>query len=109
MSNLLTSLPIAWRVVMYVLLGVGVVGCWLFVAMYTKAYRWWENQFGQHLVAFTACLGLFLTYYAVRLFWQDMPGRTPIVLSLFVLLDVMIVWRVVLFWRTKSEQDKDGH
>lgn len=103
MSNLLTSLPLWWRVVMYVLLGVGVVGCWGFVWMYTRTYKWWRNQFGQHLVAFSTCLGLFLSYYTVRLFWVDMPWRTPIVLTLFVFLDVVIVWRFALFWRVRKE------
>lgn len=102
MSNLLTSLPIGWRVVMYVLLGVGDLGCWGFVLLYTRTYKWWKNQFGQHLVAFSACLGLFLTYFTARLFWPEMPWRMPIVMSLFVLLDVAIVWRVVLFWRFKK-------
>lgn len=107
MSTQLAAYPLGWRIYAYVLLGVGIFGCWAFVALYTKKYRWWTDPFGQHLVAFSACLGLFLTYYGVLVVWPDMPGRGAVRLALFTLLTVVIVWRLVLFGRFTRAKERE--
>lgn len=95
----LASLPTAWRVVVYVLLGEGIVACWSFVALYSLNHKWWHNDIGRHLVALSACLGALLTFYGLLVFWPDMPGRDIIRMILFVSLIVVINQRLWVFGR----------
>ena len=104
--NRIAALPAWLQVYTLVLLGVSTLGCWAFVALYHRAYRWWGNEFGRHLVAFSACLGLFLTYYCVLAVWPGMPWRVGIRTALFTLLAAVIVWRLVLFGRVSWALDR---
>lgn len=104
--NTIAALPLALKIYMLVLLVVSTLGCWGFVVLYHRSYRWWRNEFGRHLVSFSACLGLFLTYYLVLAFWPGMPWRTHIRTALFTLLAAVIVWRLVLFGRVSAALDK---
>lgn len=104
----LAALPPWLRLYTLALLVVCTVGCWAFVVLYHRAYRWWTNDFGRHLVAFSACLGLFLTYYLVLAFWPEMPARVGIRTGLFTLLTVVVVWRLVLFGRVHLAQQREG-
>ena len=108
----LASLSTAYRVLVYVLLGEGIVACWVFVALYSFSYRWWRNSVGRHLVALSACLGAFLTYYGLLVFWPDMPGRDVIRGVLFVTLIVVINQRLWVFGRydlaRRREQRRRG-
>lgn len=104
--NTIATLPPGLKVYMLVLLVVSTLGCWAFVVLYHRAYRWWRNEFGRHLIAFSACLGLFLTYYLVLAFWPGMPWRAGIRTALFTLLAAVIVWRLVLFGRISIALDK---
>lgn len=99
MTNQIAALDLGWRLLAYVLLGVGSVGCWWFIARYTSLYKWWRNDFGRHLIALSSCLGLFYTYYVAVVIWPDLPGRTAIRLALFVALTGTIMWRVIIFER----------
>lgn len=107
-----SALPIGLRIYTLALLVVCVAACWAFVALYSKSFPWWRNQFGSHLVAFSTCLGLFLSYYLVLAFWPQMPWRVGIRTALFTLLTVVIVWRLVLFWRINRDErraaNRDG-
>jgi hypothetical protein len=106
--NTIAALPPALRIYTLALLVISWAGCWAFVVLYTRAYKWWNNEFGRHLVAFSACLGLFLTYFGVLAFWPGMPYALRIWLrtGLFTLFAAVIVWRVALFWRVDRAQDK---
>ncbi len=100
----IAALPLALKLYTLALLVICVVACWAFVALYSRRWPWWTNQFGSHLVAFSSCLGLFLTYYLVLAFWPGMPWRVQIRTALFTLLTVVIVWRLVLFWRIDRDE-----
>lgn len=112
MTSQIAMLPTAWRWIVLVLLFESSVSCWVFVALYTKSWRWWRNELGSHLVAFSICLGLFLTYYDVLVIWPALPGRTAIRMVLFIVLAAVINWRMVLFLRLsraeKSEREASG-
>jgi hypothetical protein len=99
-----SATPFGLRVVFYILILVALVCCWAFVIMYTKTWPWWRNDVGRYTVSFSACLGMFMLYYAVRILWPQMPGAPWIALVLFVLLDVVITWQLVLFIRIRREQ-----
>lgn len=106
MTSQIAALPLGWRIYLFVLLGISTLGCWAFVVLYHRAYRWWRNEFGRHLVSFSACLGLFLTYFVVLAFWPEMPWRMGLRIGLFTLLTLVIVWRLVLFGRVSIALDK---
>jgi tetrahydromethanopterin S-methyltransferase subunit E len=95
----LTSLPSLARVLVYALLAEGIVACWAFVVLYSLKHKWWHNDFGRHLVALSSCLGAFLTYYGLLVFWPDMPGRDVIRGVLFVALIAVINQRLWVFGR----------
>lgn len=101
------DLPAWLQVYTLALLAASTLGCWLFVFLYHRAYRWWRNEFGRHLVAFSASLGLFLTYYCVLAVWPSMPWRVGIRTALFTLFALVIVWRLVLFGRVSVALDKN--
>lgn len=107
----IAALPLGLKLYTLALLVISCAGCWLFVVLYHRAYKWWTNEFGRHLVAFSASLGLFLTYYVVLAMWPGMPeglrlwART----GLFTLLTAVIVWRLVLFGRVSLAQRRALH
>ena len=105
--NQLSALPPGLKYYTLALLVIACAGCWLFVVLYHRAYKWWNNEFGRHLVSFSACLGLFLTYYLVLAFWPGMPWRTGIRTGLFTLLTAAVVWRLVLFGRVNLAQRRE--
>lgn len=107
MNSAITTYPIFWQVFAYVLLGLGLVGCWGFLARYTWTYSWWRSEEGSHIAAFSAALGLFLTFYVLVAVWPNLPGRGAIRLALFVLLVSVILWRWWLFERTRF-RDRRG-
>lgn len=100
----MTDAPPVLRILFYGLTLIALVGCWSFVFMYTRTWPWWRNEMGRYTVSFSTCLGLFMLYYTIRIIWPNLPGRTLIVTVLFVLLDVIIVWQLVLFIRIRVEQ-----
>lgn len=108
MSRTIQSYPLGWQIYALVMLGVGIVGCWAFVYRYVRTYRWWRNEFGRHLVAFSASLGLLLTYVGVLWVYPDLPGRNVIRLVLFSSLIAVIVWRLVLFERVKRAEKREA-
>lgn len=108
MSRAIESYPFGWKIFALVLLLVGIVGCWAFVYRYAKTYKWWSNEFGRHLVAFSASLGLFLTFYGVLSVFPNLPGQKVIRLGLFTVLVAVIVWRLLLFERIKRAEDRAG-
>lgn len=107
--NTIAALPTGLRIYTLALLVISWAGCWAFVVLYTRAYKWWHNEFGRHLVAFSACLGLFLTYFLVLAFWPGMPYWPRIWLrtGLFTLFAAVIVWRLVLFGRVHLAQQRE--
>lgn len=107
MITWLTSLPTFWRVVVYALLGEGIVACWSFVALYSFNHRWWHNDIGRHLVALSACLGALLTFYGLLTFWPDMPYRDVIRMVLFVSLIVVINQRLWVFGRYELARKRE--
>lgn len=100
----MNSAPFVLRIVFYILVFVALIGCWSFVIMYTRTWPWWRTEIGRYTIAFSACLGMFMLYYTVRIIWPGLPGAVWIALGLFVLLDVVIVWQLVLFLRIRREQ-----
>jgi hypothetical protein len=100
------TVPLGLRLVFYVLIVVALVGCWTFVFIYTRTWPWWRTEVGRYTIAFSACLGTFMLYYTVRIFWPELPGAPWIALGLFVMLDVVIIWQLVLFLRIRREQRK---
>lgn len=99
MIDWLASLPDVSRMVVYALLGEGILACWAFVILYSVNHKWWHNDIGRHLVALSTCLGAFLTYYGLLVFWPDMPGRDVIRGVLFVSLIAVINQRLWVFGR----------
>lgn len=93
----------AERVIIYVELIIALIGCWGFVIMYTRTWEWWKNEIGRHLVSFSGSLGLLLLFYAIRIFWRDMPARGIITIILFGVLTSVIMWRLLLFLRIRRE------
>lgn len=106
MSRAFDAYPLGWKIYALVLLAIGLLGCWAFVYRYVRTYKWWNNEFGRHLIAFSSCLGAFLTFYAVMAVWPELPGRGAIRLVLFTALVAVIVWRLVLFERIKRAEDR---
>lgn len=109
MSRAISTYPLGWQIYALVLLTVGIIGCWAFVYRYARTYRWWTNEFGRHLIAFSACLGLFLTFYAVITAYPRLPGAAAIRLTLFTVLVAVIVWRLWLFERIRRAEEKQDH
>jgi hypothetical protein len=83
----------------YAALVVGALACWSFVVLYTIHYRWWTNQFGRYIAAFSTSLGALLTHILVFSIWPDLPWRVPVRTVLFVSLVVVIVHQLLLFMR----------
>lgn len=108
--NQIAALPPGLKVYTLALLAISCAGCWLFVVLYHRAYRWWTNEFGRHLVSFSASLGLFLSYYVVLAAWPGMPDGLRLWLrtGLFTLLTAVIVWRLVLFGRVHLAQQREN-
>jgi uncharacterized membrane protein YbhN (UPF0104 family) len=75
-----------------------------FMVLYTVRYRWWRDEFGKHLMSFSAIAWLFYAFYLVVTLArpETAPGNStsPTALVRFVLfsvLTVVIVWRLVIF------------
>jgi hypothetical protein len=104
----MTSLPGWLETLYFVLLSIGAVGCWWFVARYVTTFRWYSTPLGAHLVVFSSIVGAWFTYFLAVFIWPDLPGKTAIRSALFVILTVAVVWRVVLFevvrHQTKGKQ-----
>jgi hypothetical protein len=107
--NWMMSLPSFGKLLVYTLLGEGICACWAFVVLYTLRHKWWHNQFGRHLVALSSCLGAFLTYYGLLVFWPDMPARDTVRMVLFVALIIVINQRLWVFGRYERARRRDGH
>jgi len=88
---------LAWLT--YVALGAAALACWSFVTLYTVHYRWWRNQFGRYLVAFSASLGALMTHIFVYSIWPDIPFRVQVRTVLFLTLVFVIVHQLMLFVR----------
>lgn len=99
MTSWLASLPTGYRVLVYLLLGEGIVACWAFVVLYSLSFRWWRNAVGRHLVALSACLGALLSFYGLLVFWPDLPGKDAIRGVLFLSLIAVINQRLWVFGR----------
>lgn len=108
MSRAIDAYPLGWKIYALTLLVLGIVGCWLFVYRYARTYRWWKNEFGRHLIAFSSCLGQFLTFYGVVAVFPDLPFKDAIRLILFTELVAVILWRLALFERIKRLEDREG-
>lgn len=89
-----------------VMLVLGAVCSWVFIARYMTAYRWWETEFGPHIIAWSSIVGGFYTYYAVVVIWPQLPGRALIRLVLFALMTVAIIWRLAMFERVRWQSRK---
>jgi len=108
--NWMTGLPSVGKLLVYALLAEGILACWAFVILYSILHKWWGNQFGRHLVALSACLGAFLTYYGLLVFWPDMPARDTVRMVLFVALILVINQRLWVFGRyeyARRRADRD--
>jgi tetrahydromethanopterin S-methyltransferase subunit E len=103
----LAHLPSPWQWVVYALLGEGIAACWAFVILYSIKHAWWHNDFGRHLVALSSCLGLFLTYYGMLVFWPELPGKNVIRMVLFVALIVVINQRLWVFGRYEQARKRE--
>lgn len=103
----LTSLPPIGKLVVYALLGEGIAACWAFVILYTIEHKWWHSDFGRHLVALSSCLGAFLSYYGLLVFWPDMPYRDAIRTVLFVSLIFVINQRLWVFGRYEMAKKRE--
>ncbi|HEY9415175.1 MAG TPA: hypothetical protein VIQ30_10480, partial [Pseudonocardia sp.] len=55
---------------------------------------------------FSACLGQFLTFYALVAVFPNLPWKDAIRLALFTELVAAILWRVWLFERIKRDEDR---
>lgn len=80
-----------------VALYVGTLAAVAFVVAYHLSARWWSSEEGQHLMSFTALLGVILAWLSCRALDADQP-----VLALGVdIARSAIYWAVALFlvWR----------
>lgn len=107
MTTWIASVPLPVRLLVYGLLAEGIAACWAFVVLYSVKHRWWHNDFGRHLVALSTCLGLFLTYYGLLVFWPDLPGKDVIRLVLFVALIMVINQRLWVFGRYERARTRE--
>lgn len=98
---MIVDLPTWLKVTYYVLLVIGALASWGFVARYAYLYRWWTTEIGRHFVAMSACLGSFYTYYTVALIWPELPGKAWIRGALFLCMTTAICWRLVMFERMR--------
>lgn len=87
--------------------GAGV--CWYFVVAFhvLTGGDWRHNRGGQHVMAFTASLGLLLTLAAAGRVWPDYPGRELVVTVVFATLVGQLVWRCVLLHREQHDDTPD--
>jgi hypothetical protein len=83
----------------------GAAGCWYFVVAYhvTTGGDWRHNPFGQHLMAYTANMGLLLTLIVTARIWPNYPGRQVVTLVLFACLVLQVWWRCVLLHRAQRD------
>lgn len=99
MNNLTAALAVV---------GAGV--CWYFVVAYhvLTGGDWRHNRGGQHVMAFTASLGLLMTLAAAGRVWPDYPGREVVVPAVFATLIGQLVWRCVLLHREQRDDQPAG-
>jgi membrane protein implicated in regulation of membrane protease activity len=92
-----------WSVVFTILIVVELVGCGLFVGLYTRTWPWWRNEMGRYTVAFSSCLLLFMLYYVLRSL-KLLPQSIWVQLFLFITLVGVTYWQLILFLRIRREQ-----
>lgn len=92
------------RALFNVLVVMSLVGTWTFVILYTRTWPWWRNEMARYTVSFSSCLGLFMTYYTLRIFVDEVPFAIWILFGLLTILTVIIWWQLVLFLRIRYEQ-----
>jgi hypothetical protein len=85
---------------------IGAACSWGFVGFYTVKYRWWTNSIGQNLIALSAIVGAFYSWYLVNFFWPTMPGKIPVRTVLFFLLTVVLVRQVRVFIQVTRELER---
>lgn len=81
-----------------------IVGSGGFLVHYSLVYPWWRNEYGRHIVAFSGVVTAFLIYFLIFTFFPQLPWRTPIRLTLFVILGVVIWQRWFVFVRTRKRE-----
>lgn len=83
-----------------ILLGVGWLAGLIFLVWYTKRFGWWRNEFSAHLACFSLVVELFYSLFLARPLF-DMTVFLWVRLGLFTLLTAVVVWRLVVFIRTR--------
>ena len=92
-----------WTAIFSILIVVELIGCFVFIVLYTRTWPWWRNEMGRYTVAFSSCLFLFMFYYVLRIL-KLLPQSVVAQLALFVTLVIITYWQLVLFIRIRREQ-----
>lgn len=94
-----------WINVVALIAGTVAGGVWL-VLYLAKVSGWWREEHRAHVVAFSGIVWIFYALYTYRTLTSPLnsPGAAPstfnsIRTGLFVLLTVVIVWRLFIFLR----------
>lgn len=90
------------------LLVTGFTGALLFVAGYGARSAWWRNEAGRNVMAFMAVIMVLLGLAMVTVvFGLEFPARPWIRAGSFLLLNIVIWWRVGLLLRTQHRERVD--
>lgn len=94
------------RLIYQVLIVVALLPSFGFIVHYSLVYRWWRNEMGRHIVAFSGCVGAFLAFFTVSFFFPTWPGRDWVRFALFLFLVVVIWWRWIVFIRVRRQDHR---
>lgn len=88
------------------LLTAGCLGALVFVILYLRS-PWWKSPTGRNVMAMMGLIALLLGLAALpALFGVQYPFRDWVRAASFLLVAVVVWWRVVLLWRAQR-QDRD--
>lgn len=87
--------PVAYKVVLC-LTSPAAIG---FPIWYHLRLRWRETEMGQHVMGYSAVVGLLYLTTLLRLFFPGMPLQRVITFTLAVLMMLVVWWRVAVFVR----------
>lgn len=80
------------------------VACWVFVAIYhlSTCGDWRRSEHGVHLMAFTAGLGLIMTYVVAAIVgWVPKEWYPYASTGCYLIILSLVVWRIVLLLRAQ--------
>lgn len=92
-----------WTAIFSVMIVLELVGCGLFIGMYTTTWPWWRNEMGRYTIGFSSSLFLFMLYYVLRIVGV-LPSSIGVSVVLFLILLSVTYWQLILFIRIRREQ-----